>query len=910
VTSMTSTFREFLRRIGMLLHRERFAKELEDEMQLHLELRRQQQEESGVAPKDARAAAYRRFGNPTLVRERSYTEWGWSWLEGLLQDLLYGLRAMLRSPGITIVALLSLALGIGANTAIFSLMDAVMLRSLPVKNPQQLVMLGEAHATGITDSFGVTELYSYPFYRQLQKRNQVFSDTAAVLSMRSDVHGFVSGRTTAEPMHVQLVSGNYFATLGVEPMMGRLLIDQDDRVESAGPIAVVSYGWWQKALGGDPRVLNRTLKIADTTYSIVGVAPPEFFGTTVGESLDIWVPLSMVKQIPPYFNAYSDNFAEALFIIGRLKPGVSVARATTNVNLLYQQILREFRGGALSQRETAALKEAYVPLTPFSAGVAGPRRHFSDPLKLLMGIVGLVLLIACANIANLLLARSTARVREFAVRQSLGAQRSRLIRQLLTESLMLAVAGGALGLALAAGAGRLLLRMISSGKNPVSLDLSINIHVLLFTLVITLITALLFGTIPAFRATKLDLTKSLKDGQGAANGHGKSPLAKALVISQVALSLLLVVAAGLFLRSLVNLTRVDTGFRREGVLRVALDPTSMGFQKDDPRLQERYRQIEEQVSALPGVHAASFASFVFHEGYWSSDISVPGADKHPDVDVIHNVIGNGYFNALQIPLLAGRTFGPQDTATSQKVALISKRTARTLFPNGSPVGRHYFFGNPSDKDEREVIGVVGDVKFRDLGEKPVAMDYVPAAQNPMYLGDLVVRYSGNSALISPGIQHAIHDVDNKIPITDIATLDEWVSGSITNQRLIAQLSTFFGLLAIFLSAIGIYGLMSYVVGRRTNEIGIRMALGAERMHVRWLVMREVLVLVAIGIAIGVPAALLSSRLVASMLFGLSATDAASLLAAVAVMLAIAALAGYLPARRASRVDPMVALRYE
>jgi predicted permease len=906
-----SRFGEWKRRFGMLLHRKQTASDLTAEMQLHLDLRRQQQIEAGTAPSEAGAAARRRFGNPTLLRERSYTAWGWSWLESLAQDILYGLRAMLHSPGITLVALLSLALGIGANTAIFSLIDAVMLRSLPVNDPQQLVMLGQAHMSGITDSFGMTQLYSYPFYRQLQKHNEVFSDTAAMFSLRIDAHGFVSGHTTAEPMHVRLVSGTYFPTLGVEATIGRLLSDQDDRVEGGSPVAVVSYSWWQNALGGDPHVLTRTLKIADTTYSIVGVAPQEFFGTTVGESPDIWLPLSMVKQVPPYFNAYSDNFAESLFIIGRLKPGVSVAQATTNVNLLFQQILRGFRGGALSQSESNTLKEAHVPLTSISTGLAGPRRHFSDALIVLMSIVGLVLLIACANIANLLLARSTTRAREFAVRQALGAQRSRLIRQLLTESLMLAIAGGALGVAFAAGASRLLLRMISNGPQVVALDLSINTPVLLFTLVVTVVTALLFGTIPALRATKLELTKSLKDGQGAATVHGKNSLAKALVISQVAFSLLLVVVAGLFLRSLVNLTRVDTGFQREGVLRVAIDPTSTGFKEDDPRQQERYRQIVERVGALPGVHAASFASFVFHEGSWSSGITVPGADKHSDyVGVIHNVIGDGYFSALEIPLLAGRRFGKQDTATSPKVAIISQHTALTLFPEGSPLGRHYFYGDPSGKDEREVIGVVGDVKFDTLDEKPVDMDYVPATQHPMYLADLIVRYTGDSASISAAVQHAIHDVDNKIPVTDISTVGEWVSRSVTNQRVIAQLSTFFGLLATFLSAIGIYGLMSYMVSRRTNEIGIRMALGAERMQVRWLVMREILLLVAAGICIGIPAALVANHLVSSLLYGLGNNDPSSLLGAIAVMLAIAALAGYLPARRASRVDPMVALRYE
>lgn len=898
---------EWGRRFGMLMRREHVANDLQDEIQLHLELRRQQQVDAGAAPNDAAAAARRRFGNPTLLREQSYTAWGWSWLETLAQDIFYGIRAMLRSPGITLVALLSLALGIGANTAIFSLMDAIMLRSLPVKNPQQLVLLGDADSNGITDEFGATQLYSYPFYRELQKRNQVFSATASLLSMRSDVHGTVSGRNQAEPMRVQLVSGTYFPLLGVEAIVGRTLTDQDDNTQGNHPVAVVSYSWWKKGLARDPDVLNRTLKIGDTTYTIVGVAPPQFFGTVAGESPDIWIPMSMVEQVPPHFKgAYSDNFAESQYVMGRLRPGVSMAQATTNVNLLFQQILRQFRG-SLSQDDVKALKQAHVSLTPMATGLPGLRREFSDPLNILMGIAGIVLLIACANIANLLLARSTARTREFAVRQALGAGRARLVRQLLTESMMLALAGGALGVAFAAGASRLLVRMVSRGPEAIPLNVSIDSRMLLFTLAVTLITALLFGSIPALRATRLELTQSLKDRQGAATVRSKGLLAKSLIISQVAFSLLLVVAAGLFLRSLVNLTRVDLGFDKQNVLFVHLDESSAGYKDDEPRIYALYRQITERVNALPGVHGAAFSSFVFHEGSWNGSVQVAGAEKPSDVDVKHNVITNGYFSALHIPLLAGRDFGPQDTETSQKVAIISERMARTMFPKGNPIGRYYSLG---EKTQSQVIGIVKDVKFGSLQEDPETLDYVLVTQRPMYLGDLVVRYTGDFSNISSAVQQTIHEVDHTLPITDVTTLDEWVARSITDQRVIAQLSTFFGLLAVFLSAIGIYGLMSYVVSRRTNEIGIRMALGAERTHVRWLVMREVLILVAIGIAIGVPAALLSSKLVASMLFGLSTTDTASLLAAVAVMLAIAALAGYLPARRASRVDPMVALRYE
>ncbi|HEY3990987.1 MAG TPA: ABC transporter permease [Acidobacteriaceae bacterium] len=901
---------EFGRRIGMLLRRNQVANDLEDEMQLHLELRRQQQAEAGIAPSDAEAAARRRFGNPTLQRERSYTAWGWSWLEGLLQDILYGLRAMLRSPGITIVALLSLALGIGANTAIFSLMDAVMLRSLPVKEPGKLMLLGPGDVWGITSQFGRTEIYSYPFYRQMRERNQVFSDVAAFFSMHNDVHGSVEGRKAAEPMRVQLVSGTYFSTLGVQAARGRMLTDQDDHIEGGNPVAVVSDAWWKRSLARDSAVLDKRLKIGSTIFSIVGVAPPEFFGTKVGESPDIWIPLSMMKEVPPGWGSYTDNFSESLEIFGRLKPGVSVAQATTNVNLLFRQILRGFEGASPGQKDPEGLIWDHVQLTSMARGLSSLRAEFSNPLKILMAIVGLVLLIACANIANLLLARSTARAREFAVRQALGAQRARLVRQLLTESLMLAVAGGALGVALAAGAGRLLLRMVSDSAEAVPLDLSIDTRMLLFTAAITLATALLFGTIPAFRATRLELTRTLKDGQGAAGSRSRSPLARVLVVSQVAFSLVLVVGAGLFLRSLVNLSHVDTGFNKENVLRLQVDASSAGYKSDDPRLRSLYQQIEARVSALPGVHAASFSAFTFNEGAWNTSVFVAGYHTDQKNNVFHNVVGNGYFSTMQIPLLAGRTFGLQDTPTSRKVAVISERMARTLFPKGSPIGRHYGMGDPQNANYLEVIGIVKDVKSHSLQENNDTLDYLPASQRDGYMNDFEVRYTGDFGAIASEVQLAIHSIDRNLPISNVTTLDEQVARSITDQRVVAQLSTFFGLLAVFLSAIGIYGLMSYVVSRRTNEIGIRMALGAERMHVRWLVMREILVLVILGIAIGVPAALLASRFTAGLLYGLGANDPLSLLAAVAVMLGIAALAGYLPARRASRVDPMVALRYE
>jgi predicted permease len=561
------------------------------------------------------------------------------------------------------------------------------------------------------------------------------------------------------------------------------------------------------------------------------------------------------------------------------------------------------------QRDLMNLNKAYVPLTPMATGISKLRRQFSEPLKLLMGIVALVLLIACTNIANLLLARATVRAREIAVRQALGAQRGRILRQLLTESLILALAGGTLGIGFAGVASRLLLRMVSAGPEVMPINVGLNTTVLLFTLGITVATALLFGTIPAFRATRVQLTETLKEGRGMAKGGTKNLLARTMVVLQVALSLVLVVAASLFLRSLINLTNVDTGFNRENVLRLNIDPSSVGYKEDEPRLIALYQQIEARISALPGVRAASLSDFTFHEGSWSGSITVPGMPLSYDVNVKHNVIGNGYFAAMQVPLIAGRVFGPEDTAKSQQVAVINEHMAKTLFPEGSPIGMSYYLGDASSP-KVQVIGIVKDVKFGTLDEAPQPLDYVPYTQHERYLSDLSVRYTGDFQAIADSVQKTIHSIDRSLPITDVTTLDEQVTRSITNQRLVAQLSMFFGLLAVFLSCIGIYGLMSYIVNQRTNEVGIRMALGAAQSNVRWLIMRENAVMVLAGIAIGVPAALAGGRLITHMLFGLQDYDPVSYAVAGSVLLVVGLAAGYLPARRASQVDPIMALRYE
>jgi predicted permease len=908
-------FAEIVRRLRAFSQRAQLDRDIEEELRLHLELRERQLIENGVYPEHARRAAYLRLGNVTRIKERSQMASMPETLQDFMQDIAYGTRALLRSRSLAIVAVISLALGIGANTSIFSLLDAVLLRSLPVKEPGQLVLLGTGTGDGIGTDIADSDLFSYPFYREFKKRNEVFTDAAAIFSMIDAVHGFILNpsdqmNTGSQMMHVALVTGSYFPLLGVEGQIGRMLDEADDSSEGDHPVAVISSSFWERAFGKDPKILGRKVKLGSTMFSIVGVAPSQFFGTTVGELPDIWVPTGMSKNVPPGWDFYGKDFTQCMDILGRLKPGVSLTAAITDVNLLVQQITKGFSDADLSQKNLDKLNKIRVPVTPVANGLSSVRGEYSQPLLILMFVVVLVLLIACANIGNLLLARSTARARELAVRQALGARRSRIVRQLLTESLLLALAGGVLGIGVGAVGIRVLLHLVSRGDEIIPVEAGLDLRVLAFTFAVTVATALLFGTMPAFRATRLHLTDALKDGRSPSNSSARNPLAKSLVMVQVSLSLVLMVGAGLFVRSLQNLNNIDPGFNREGVLRLNIDSQTTGLKDDDPRLNAMFGQIESRVAAIPGVKAASFSAFTFHEGSWNEAMLVPGMPGNENIGVHQNVVGDGYFRTMQIPLLAGRTFNQRDTATSQRVAVISEHIARTLFPPGNPIGSHFKIPDNNRQDDYEVIGIVKDVKFSDLREKPKNVNYLSYKQRPWGFGDLEVRYRGDYEAVSHAVQGAIHEVNRALPIMNVTTLDEQVASTMTNQRLVAQLSSFFGVLAAFLSSIGIYGLMSYMISRRTGELGIRIALGADRSGIRWLVLRETIWLVSGGIALGIPIVLVSRRLIENMLYGLHGSELVSLLLSVLLLLAVAVVAGLLPAQRASKVDPMVALRYE
>ncbi len=835
----------------------------------------------------------------------------------LIQDIRYALRMLVKSPGFAAVALLTLALGIGANTAIFSLMNAVMLRDLPVKRPNQLVLFGNGHASGSTDGVGDTQLYSYWFYREARARNHSFSDVASVLSLTLDgMHGAVDKSVNLEEMSAQLVSGTYFSMLGVNPVLGRTITASDDEPEGAHPVAVISNSWWKQRFNRDPDVLGKTITFRSTVYTIVGVAPPEFFGTTVGQSPDMWIPLSMEKEISPGWNGLDNKQFASLYIFGRLKQGVSVAQAQAEVNLLAPQLWREAAGGTPSADQQQDIDHAHIELTPGARGVSRLRVEFSLPLEVLMAVVALVLLIACANIANLLLARATTRQREIAVRMALGAGRMRLIRQMLTENLLLALIGGALGIWLASWANGALVALVSTRLAPVPLNVAPDARILMFTLLVSVAAVLLFGIAPALRTTRVELTSALKEGKGSVGARGRRTMANALIVAQIALSLILLIGAGLFLRSIMNLEDAPTGFNKENVLLFGIDPNAVGY-KQDARLTNLYQALAQRISAEPGVGSASISFFTFNEGAWDDSVAVFGNSLAPgiDNDVIENVVGSGYFATMGIPLLEGRVFGPQDTATSQSVAVINETMARNYFPGMSPIGRRFAIEDEADPSKHgapiEVVGVVKDAKYIGLREHPFAAAYYSYTQSTQAVYyDLEVRYSGDARPIISEVRQAVHDVDPRLPVAYQETLAEKVDRSIAGQSLVSRLSTFFGLLAAFLACIGIYGVMSYAVSRRTREIGIRMAIGAGRGDVLRMVMSEVGRLVALGLATGIPVALASDRWATSLLFGLKPTDPLTLAGATLLLSTVALLAGYLPARRAMGVEPIVALRYE
>lgn len=880
---------------------------LDAELQFHFDRQVADNLRAGMPLEEARRNARLQFGGLEQVKDDCRDIRRTRWLEIVFQDVRFALRLLRRSPGFSVVAIACLALGIGANAAIFSVMDALMLRRLPVAHPEQLMLFGEGHAIGVNDDFphSSPDLFSLPFYRHISTKSDVFSGVAAVESMASEVHARFHAASSAEPLKVRLVSANYFALLGVPTAAGRLFSPQDTAV------AVMRYGYWKRRFANSPSAIGSAVSFNGTVFAIIGVADPEFFGTEVGDPPHVWIPLAMQRQVQPWLDNPLRAETQSFWLIGRAKPGVTIADAQANTNVRFQQWLHALAGPSPSPERIAGMRKVTLKLTEAARGISKLRRQFSRPLQILMVLVGLVLLIACANIANLLLARAAARRREMAVRLALGAQRFRLIGQLLSESLLLALLGGGLGLLAAIGGARLLLKMVSAGTTPVPLEVGLDGRVLLFAFTLSLVTGLLFGAVPALRMTRIDAGPSLKEGKGVARSQSHSRVGQALVAGQVAVAFFLIAGAALFVRTLQNLEHADTGFDKERGLRVRLDGDSSILK--GPSLLNMYRRLETRIQALPGVEAASFSEITFNEGHWMAKLWLKGA-PHSEANARQfsgNHVGAEYFKALGLPIVMGRGFSPQDTRTSRPAAVINETLAHTLFPHASPLGRQFSLSE-NDADDFEIIGVVKDAKYESISENARGAFFVFNGQTRDLDGfsDLIVRAQRRPDALIGEIRSAIRSEDPNLAISDVLTLSEVVDRSLAEQKLLAKLAGFFGVLALLLASLGLYGVIAYSVARRASEIGIRMTLGARPSSIVNAVLRESLLLVALGLAIGVPAALGCARLVSSQLFEVTPSDPWSLGGAALILVATALAASFVPARRAALLDPLIALREE
>jgi len=838
-------------------------------------------------------------------------------METLLKDIRYGLRGLRKRPAFTLVALVILALGIGANTAIFTLINAVLLKPLPVSHPEELVLFDDSPGEGTSISTGdpvagQVHRFSYSSYRYFREHDPSFQELSAFRSGESRVSVRRPDAQTggaAERASSHLVSGNYFAVLGVNALQGRVLTNEDDS-PSAHPAAVISNDYWKQKLNGDTQVVGKSVLLNGAAFTIVGVMPPGFFGERVRRSPDFWLPLVFQPQIELRKSFLEDKTAYWLNMIGRLKPGTQIGQAQASVNTELRQLITDQVGAKLTDENRLAIQNTYARLTPGGRGLSGLRTFYARALRLLMVVVALVLLIACANVGNLLLSRAATRQAEISLRQALGASRARLVRQLLTESLLLAAIGGIAGVLLANWGVSLLVARVAAST---PLDVKPDLSVLLFSVGISLASGVLFGIAPAIRATRTDLTSALKE-KSTRGRTGRFNLGSVLVVAQVAVSLVLLVGAGLFARSLINLQQEALGFNRENVLLATIDARLAGYKASE--LSAVYRQLYDRLSALPNVRSATMASYSPMSGTnSSSSVLVRGYTPRlgEDMDVSHVQIGPKYAETLGVPLLLGREIGLQDTAASTKVAVVNQTFAEFFFPGQSAIGRRITFNEDSDKDDLEIVGVIGDVKYDSAKEKAVRYVYQPILQlqdQQTFRNTLELRTSGEPLGLAVEVRAAISQVDEKLPVLSVTSLRLQTDDSLSQERLLAQLVSFFGLLGLVLSCVGLYGIMAHAVVRRTNEIGIRMALGAERRNIVWMVLKESLLLVGAGLVIGVPAAWGAAHLISSQLFGLNPSDPVTLSMAVVLLMLVGALAGYLPARKASRVDPLVALRYE
>jgi predicted permease len=835
-------------------------------------------------------------------------------MTGFLHDVRYALRQMRKSPGFTLVAVLTLALGIGANTGIFTLVNAVLLKSLPVPDPEQLFLVR------MSDRLAENTRFSYPQFRDMRAALPQAASVAA-MTWPSDFYANFGNRQP-EMVRGQLVSGNYFQTIETYPALGRLLTVDDDRTVGGSPVAVISYGCWQRRFGQDRNLIGRKIIVNGMPLEIVGVAAPGFFGAKAGTAPEFWLP-TMMQSAVHYAQHYSQTEAAEfdkpwiaqqdiswLQLIVRVKSPQALPQADAALNQLFRQDFERAVLKLTDPQERRAFLRTRLELEPGGRGLPSLRRSFSQSLTVLMGTVGLVLLIACANLANLLLARAAVREREIAVRLSLGATRARLVRQLLTECVLMSGFGAVLGVGVAYWCSAVLPKWASSGATPISLNLAPDARVLFFSTAVALLTGFLFGLAPAVQGTRVEPARALKASARGFAGSGRGwSLKQTLVASQVALSLVLLVGAGLFLRTLRNFSELDPGFDRDHILTVWLDTHMAGYKQE--QLSALYERLIERVEAIPGVRSASLASCGLAIGCGdSSDIYLPGIPHtNGETDAQERRVSHHFFDTVGIPLVEGRDFATTDNEKTLAVTIVNQTFVREFLKDKNPIGQ--YFGYDTANDHRfQIVGVVKDARVNDIRESAPPMIYHSIAQDAIDVESLDVRTFADPSRLISQVRQAVRSVDPNLPIGGIATLAEQVSSNLAQQRLIARLTTIFGVLALGLACLGLYGVMSYTVARRTSELGIRLALGSTRWSALWVVLRESFIVIGAGILVGACLSLAGTRLVSSMLFGLSPHDPLTLAAAAMLLLLVSVASGLLPAWRAAQVDAMAALRHE
>ena len=914
--------------IRRFFRRTRWDDERRLEIEAHLALEIDDNVARGMSPDDARFAAHRKFGNVTIVRERIFHANTIAPLEALWRDVRHAARLLRLNPGFASVAVLSLALGIGANTAIFSLVNEFLLRVLPVRNPEQLVLFravegingrmsraGENNgstdpATGRSSSTS----FSLLIFERFRARHGVLSDIFAFAPFSSQPHVLVDGQPEIA-VSAQLVSGNYHAGLGVAARAGRTFTTEDD-VPSAAPSAVLSYRYWGTRFGRDPGVLGKTIVINRIPTVIIGVTPPGFAGAgQVGESPDISLPLAHYLRFQPDRVLRAEPWYWWIRIMGRLAPGATAEQARASLEPIFQETAREgwLAGRSRDVTPRAIPQLATLAADPGAQGENNTRRQYTRSLYMLMGLVGLVLLAACANVANLLLARGTARRREIALRLALGAGRARIVGQLLAESLLLAFAGAALGTVLAWWSRGLLVALRPFGSTSVVFDLPLDARVLTFTIAVAVTTSLLFGLAPALRATRVDLTAEFQGGTRLPGRGGRSRLSQGLMVVQIALSLVLLVTTGLFMRTLSHLQAVEAGFNRHNLVLFTVDASSAGYTRD--QFASLHGRLQARLEKVPGVRAAAFSRVaLLSRVRQNNTITIPGLPPPPDAatGVNMNGVSANFFPAMELPIVLGRGFTDRDDAEAPQVAVINQTLVKKYFGRENPIGRRLVYTlGPAGNFAADIVGVAGDAKYADLrGVVPPTL-YLPAPQQPGGIASFSLRIAGQDpTVVFPSIRAAVREIDPVLPVLDIRTQDEQVDRLHAQERLFARLSGFFGGLALALACVGLYGLMSYAVVRRTAEIGLRLALGARKAQVVRMMLRESLALVGLGLLAGIAAASGLSRLVAAMLFGLSPADPTTYLATAAMLGAVATAASCLPAWRATQLEPTVALRTE